>query len=400
MAKGFGIHGSTTDHGGIVISTQSTSSQMGSLFLRAGDGFACPKCKIWSTLIKSNDHVVFDGKPVAYVGDKFTCGATLMLKQMHVVGDSGGSNYRSSTVSSLQPVSSQQNLADNLVADSYNMIFILKDGQNKPLTKMPYTYEVDGISALGMTDDKGCTTTIQTNGEKIINVYIGNNPSNPDDHGKLLIATAKSNLTLNATTEGKTDRLKKPWKISGTLRQAMIKAEGAMPREYPSPEGGNNTIGIGHKIKDSEIKSGRFKAGGEYPQPLSMEQMLKLKDEDVGLNGGNTLNQIVNVPLHQYEIDAIIDLCFNGGKGALSGKASTLYDENGNKQPAGTNKVALVDLLNSGKYGEVPKYLKNHFNTSNRLWSRGVQNRRNMDARMFIDAENGYVMLNDAPKKK
>lgn len=91
MAKGFGIHGSTTDHGGIVISTQSTSSQMGSLFLRAGDGFACPKCKIWSTLIKSNDHVVFDGKPVAYVGDKFTCGATLMPKQMHVVGDSGGS---------------------------------------------------------------------------------------------------------------------------------------------------------------------------------------------------------------------------------------------------------------------------------------------------------------------
>lgn len=89
MAKGFGIHGSTTDHGGIVISTQSTSSQMGSLFLRAGDGFACPKCKIWSTLIKSNDHVVFDGKPVAYVGDKFTCGATLMPKQMHVVGDSG-----------------------------------------------------------------------------------------------------------------------------------------------------------------------------------------------------------------------------------------------------------------------------------------------------------------------
>ena len=45
MSKGFGIHGSTTDHGGVVISTQSRSSQMGNLFLRAGDGFACPKCK-------------------------------------------------------------------------------------------------------------------------------------------------------------------------------------------------------------------------------------------------------------------------------------------------------------------------------------------------------------------
>ncbi|MGR3976161.1 hypothetical protein FW754_00410 [Acinetobacter sp. 1207_04] len=34
-----------------------------------------------------------------------------------------------------------------------------------------------------------------------------------------------------------------------------------------------------------------------------------------------------------------------------------------------------------------------------KIWSRGVQNRRNMDARMFINAENVYTMLNDAPKK-
>lgn len=35
-----------------------------------------------------------------------------------------------------------------------------------------------------------------------------------------------------------------------------------------------------------------------------------------------------------------------------------------------------------------------------KIWSRGVQNRRNMDTRMFINAENGYTMLNDAPNKK
>ena len=399
MAKGFAIDHSMTDHGGIIRATQMSASQMGSLFLVAGDGHFCPKCKCWSKIIKSHDHIIFDGKAVAYVGDQLTCGAKILPKQDHVVGDSQGSSLRS-LASNFQHTNSQQNLTNNLVVGSYNMIFLLKDGQNKPLTKMPYTYEVDGISKIGTTDDKGCTDPIQTNGEKVIKVYIGNNLNNANDHGNVLIATAKSNLTSNAITEGKTNRLKKPWKISDTLRQAMIKAEGAIPREYPSPEGGNNTIGIGHKIKDSEIKSGRFKAGGEYPQPLSMKQMLKLKDEDVGLNGGNTLNQIVNVPLHQYEMDAIIDLCFNGGKGALSGTASTLYDENGNKQPAGTNKVALVDLLNSGKYSEVPKYLRNHFNTSNRMWSRGVQNRRNMDARMFVNAQNGYIMLNDAPKKK
>ncbi|AVH13769.1 PAAR domain-containing protein (plasmid) [Acinetobacter indicus] len=107
MSKGFGIHGSTTSHGGTVLSTQSRSSQMGNLFLRAGDGFACPKCKTWSTLIKSNDHVIFDGKAVAYVGDKFTCGATLMPKQVHVVGTSGGSS--NSSVSNIQSSSQQNN---------------------------------------------------------------------------------------------------------------------------------------------------------------------------------------------------------------------------------------------------------------------------------------------------
>lgn len=30
-----------------------------------------------------------DGKPVAYAGDKLTCGATLQPQQSHVVGDSG-----------------------------------------------------------------------------------------------------------------------------------------------------------------------------------------------------------------------------------------------------------------------------------------------------------------------
>ncbi len=285
------------------------------------------------------------------------------------------------------------------VPNSYNMIFLLKDGQNKPLAKMPYTYEVDGVTKTGTTDDTGHTTNILTNGEKLIKVYIGNNPTNPQDHGKTLIISAKSNLTVNAITEGKTERLQKPWKISDTLRQAMIKAEGAKPREYPSPEGGLPTIGIGHKMTKSDVSSGRFTPRGEYPQPLSMEQMLKLKDQEVAINGGENINKIVNVPLYQYEMDAIIDLCFNGGKGALGGTARSIYDENGKLQPDGTYVVALVDLLNSGKYSEVPKYLKNHFNTQNKIWSRGVQNRRNMDARMFENAKNRYVVLNDAPKK-
>ena len=89
MSKGFAIHNAITDHGGVVPSTQMISSQMGNLFVRAGDGHVCPKCRCWSTVIKSHDHVIFDGKPVAYVGDKLSCGATLLPQQSHVVGESG-----------------------------------------------------------------------------------------------------------------------------------------------------------------------------------------------------------------------------------------------------------------------------------------------------------------------
>lgn len=90
MTKGFAIHNAPTDHGGLIPATQMRSSQQGNLFVRAGDGHYCPRCQCWSTVIKSHDHVIFDGKPVAYVGDKLTCGAKIMLQQSHVVGDGGG----------------------------------------------------------------------------------------------------------------------------------------------------------------------------------------------------------------------------------------------------------------------------------------------------------------------
>lgn len=116
--KGFAIHNAPTDHGGRVPATQMRSSQMGNLFVCAGDGHLCPKCKGWSTIIKSHDHVLFDGKAVAYVGDSLTCGAKILPQQSHVVGESGGGSG-SSSLSSFQPVSSQQNQAttNSLVAD-------------------------------------------------------------------------------------------------------------------------------------------------------------------------------------------------------------------------------------------------------------------------------------------
>ncbi|MBU3848689.1 MAG: PAAR domain-containing protein [Candidatus Acinetobacter avistercoris] len=164
MSKGFGIHGSTTDHGGIVISTQSRSSQMGNLFLRAGDGFACPKCKTWSTLIKSNDHVIFDGKAVAYVGDKFTCGATLMPKQVHVIGASSGANSVSSL--STKTTSITSNLVEDTLEEIHKIQFkIIDEDSEELLSNMLYelySKESGELLVQGYTDENGMTAIYES----------------------------------------------------------------------------------------------------------------------------------------------------------------------------------------------------------------------------------------------
>ncbi len=75
-----------TNHGGIILANQMRVSQMGNLFLVAGDGHFCQGANVGATIIKSHDHILFDDKAVGYVGDKLTCGAKILPKQFHVVG--------------------------------------------------------------------------------------------------------------------------------------------------------------------------------------------------------------------------------------------------------------------------------------------------------------------------
>lgn len=122
MSVGFAIHNAPTTHGGIIPATQMRASQMGNLFVVAGDGHFCPQCKVWSTVQKSHDHVIFDGHSVAYANDLLSCGARILPQQSHVVGDSQGQNYRSSTSSNILPSNSQQNLASSLTNKSKEKI--------------------------------------------------------------------------------------------------------------------------------------------------------------------------------------------------------------------------------------------------------------------------------------
>ena len=155
MAKGFAIHNAPTDHGGIIPSTQDRTSQMGNRFVRAGDGHFCPKCKCWSEVIKSHDHVIMDGKAVAYAGDKLTCGATIQPQQSHVVGDSQGSNYSGGANSSSY-------LAQGLTLYS-GQYQLVNNSNNQPYSNVKYivTY-ADGRTVEGVTDSNGMTEKLES----------------------------------------------------------------------------------------------------------------------------------------------------------------------------------------------------------------------------------------------
>ncbi|WP_377802503.1 PAAR domain-containing protein [Acinetobacter baumannii] len=166
MAKGFAIHNAITDHGGVIPSTQARTSQMGNLFVRAGDGHMCPKCRCWSVVIKSHDHIIMDGKPVAYAGDKLSCGATIQPQQSHVVGDSG-SPYSRAT--------SQTNNKDNFVdSHDYGQRYLLIDEITAaPLSNVCYEiYKSGALSTHGKTDDQGYTEIVTSKNEEEIEIVI------------------------------------------------------------------------------------------------------------------------------------------------------------------------------------------------------------------------------------
>lgn len=164
MAVGFAIHNSMTNHGGIIPATQMRSSQMGNLFLVAGDGHFCPKCKCWSTIIKSHDHIIFDGKAVAYAGDQLTCGAKILPKQSHVVGESQGANYYSTQSA---PIAPQQNsLVENSSQEIHKIQFrIVDEDTEEGISEMLYEIYSKATGSLlvqGYTDKQGLTALYES----------------------------------------------------------------------------------------------------------------------------------------------------------------------------------------------------------------------------------------------
>ncbi|ENU21890.1 hypothetical protein F993_03819 [Acinetobacter proteolyticus] len=164
MAVGFAIHNSMTNHGGIIPATQMRTSQMGNLFLVAGDGHFCPKCKCWSKIIKSHDHIILDDKAVAYVGDQLTCGAKILPKQSHVVGESQGANYSPISSSPLTPL--QNSLVGTPSKEIHKIQFKIVDEETEEgISEMLYeiySKETGSLLVKGYTNKQGMTALYES----------------------------------------------------------------------------------------------------------------------------------------------------------------------------------------------------------------------------------------------
>ena len=116
--------------------------------------------------------------------------------------------------------------------------------------------------------------------------------------------------------------------------------EGRRKRSYLD-QVGLPTIGIGHKLRRSELSSGTIMIGVqkiEWQYGLVTEQIDELLQQDLQ-HARRAVEDSVTVDLEQHQFDALVSMVFNIGGGAF--KRST-----------------LLKKLNAGRHVEVPDQMR------------------------------------------
>ena len=164
--------------------------------------------------------------------------------------------------------------------------------------------------------------------------------------------------------------------ISRSGIEELKAMESVEPYVYPD-EAGHQTVGVGHKLTDQELKSGIIVIDGvevRWINGLSSEQIDGLMRQDLSW-AERTVSDCVKVPLTDNQFAALVSLCFNIGSAAFEGSS-------------------VVRVLNQGHYHLVPDMM--------RMWnkitvkvvdydgvkslkkvSQGLKNRREAEVRLW-----------------
>ena len=153
--------------------------------------------------------------------------------------------------------------------------------------------------------------------------------------------------------------------ISDNGIKALIKSEDYREDAYPD-SAGYLTIGIGHKLTQSELSSGKIVIGMQevvWRDGLIGSQVYDLLTQD-SERFEYVVDKHTNVKLNQNQFDALVNFCFNIGRGAY-------------------RRSTLLRLLNKGQYGEVPTQIRRWKYAKGKV-SQGLINRRRREVRLWL----------------
>jgi lysozyme len=140
--------------------------------------------------------------------------------------------------------------------------------------------------------------------------------------------------------------------------------EGLRTHAYKD-SGGELTIGIGHLLTRSELRSGKLYVDGlplRYHYGLTKEQCYELLDQDLDYFEDIVTTE-VNVKLTQNQFDALVSFVFNVGANAFINST-------------------LLKVLDQGFYNAVPVQLM-RWNKDNGKVVKGLTNRRNAEVELW-----------------
>jgi RHS repeat-associated protein len=139
--------------------------------------------------------------------------------------------------------------------------------------------------------------------------YVGNDPiDNTDPSGTCTsLQVAQANGATSFTNICKDPRTLEP---SRPALDRVLANESLRYDVYPSPEGGPDTVGFGHKVQPGD----RLRRG----QKITTEQAIQLFVHDAMAARQRTVAMLGRTQVSQQEFDALFDLQFNTGGGPLT----------------------------------------------------------------------------------
>jgi lysozyme len=174
------------------------------------------------------------------------------------------------------------------------------------------------------------------------------------------LGSAITNTDPNSCVNLKSGRLSKPWNVSPQgvqFTQDWEAFRGEMYDHDGAGGKGNTTIGYGHLVHTGPISGAASEK--QFLKGITETQATQLMQQDLAAPE-RIVNENINVPLYQYEYDALVDF---------------VYNHRGHNQ-------GMFDAVNSGHYDRVPeKFME--YTAARGAHPKGLVKRRQAQANVF-----------------